>query len=575
MPEENEMLRAAALDPNSVGPTLSSIPPFTFPTGPTGQAGETGATGSTGQAGETGATGPTGQAGETGATGSTGPTGQAGETGATGPAGISCIRTDPNNGCSVAEGNNTIANGFASHAEGCNTIANGECSHAEGRETVANGIASHAEGGTPDNTLFPAPQALGDFSHVEGVATNTTAGGTGAHAEGFGTTASGLVSHAEGSGTTASGPASHAEGFNTTASNGSDHAEGSRTVASGGSSHAEGGGTTASDSFAHAEGQNTTASGNSSHAEGSNTIASGPSSHAEGTGTTASGPSSHAEGTSTTASGINSHAEGTSTTASGINSHAEGASTIADGINSYAEGNSTTTNGFEGAHIMGLNGAVNNVDGDPTYSWNVAFGAVPYDAAGLVGKLLNNGNMFIDGAYSTPAGDYAEMFETADRNAIDVGYFVTVSTEDKIRKATSNDRFIFGITSATPGLLGNSGCLRWQGKYLTDEWGRRKYQEVIIPEQKDREGRIITPDRKIMQPILNPEWKPYEEYISRVTRPEWIAVGLIGQVLVRDDGTCETHGYCWSNDDGIATKSEKGYFVLKRTGANQILVLVR
>ncbi|MFP3511449.1 peptidase G2 autoproteolytic cleavage domain-containing protein [Peribacillus sp. SIMBA_075] len=100
---------------------------------------------------------------------------------------------------------------------------------------------------------------------------------------------------------------------------------------------------------------------------------------------------------------------------------------------------------------MGRNGAVNATDGGPTYSWNVAFGAVAYDVTGLVGKLLNNGNMFVDGAYLTPAGDYAEMFETADGNSIDVGYFVTVSTEDKIQKAASNDLFILGITSATPG----------------------------------------------------------------------------------------------------------------------------
>lgn len=33
----------------------------------------------------------------------------------------------------------------------------------------------------------------------------------------------------------------------------------------------------------------------------------------------------------------------------------------------------------------------------------------------------------------------------------------------------------------------------------------------------------------------------HEEYTSRTNRTEWVAVGLIGQVLVRDDGTCETH----------------------------------
>uniref|UniRef100_UPI0024822E28 peptidase G2 autoproteolytic cleavage domain-containing protein n=1 Tax=Ectobacillus funiculus TaxID=137993 RepID=UPI0024822E28 len=440
---------------------------------------------------------------------------------------------------SHAEGGGTTASGDNSHSEGTSTIASGTAAHAEGSGTMANGDASHAEG---SNTI-----ANGSNSHAEGISTSTGINANGAHAEGAGTTANSDSSHAEGNNTTASGFAAHSEGNFTTA--GGD--------------------------ISHAEGNGTTASGTSSHAEGTNTTASGTSSHAEGTGTTASGFASHAEGTGTTASGDSSHAEGSGTRASGFAAHAEGSGTIASGDLSHAEGLSTTANGFEGAHIMGRNGAVNATDGDPTYSWNVAFGAVAYDATGLIGKLLNNGNMFVDGAYLTPAGDYAEMFETADGNSIDVGYFVTVSTEDKIRKAASNDLFILGITSATPGLLGNSGCLRWQGKYLTDEWGRKKYYEVTIPAQKDEKGNVIISERKIMQPIPNPEWNPHEEYISRVNRPEWVAVGLIGQILVRDDGTCETHGYCWSNDDGIATKAEKGYFVLKRTGPNQILILVR
>ncbi|MGF2716788.1 exosporium leader peptide-containing protein, partial [Bacillus cereus] len=58
-----EGIQAAAFDPNLVGPTLSSIPPFTFPTGATGPTGPTGATGLTGVTGPTGATGPTGVTG--------------------------------------------------------------------------------------------------------------------------------------------------------------------------------------------------------------------------------------------------------------------------------------------------------------------------------------------------------------------------------------------------------------------------------------------------------------------------------------------------------------------------------
>lgn len=48
---------------------------------------------------------------------------------------------------SVAEGDWTVASGFASHAEGSETSATGAASHAEGNNTVASGSASHAGGG--------------------------------------------------------------------------------------------------------------------------------------------------------------------------------------------------------------------------------------------------------------------------------------------------------------------------------------------------------------------------------------------------------------------------------------------
>ncbi|MEC1954885.1 exosporium leader peptide-containing protein [Bacillus anthracis] len=80
----DDFLSAAAFNPNLIGPTLPPIPPFTLPTGTTGP---------------TGATGPTG------------------------PTATSCIRTDPDNGCSVAEGSGTVANRFASPAEESNTTA--------------------------------------------------------------------------------------------------------------------------------------------------------------------------------------------------------------------------------------------------------------------------------------------------------------------------------------------------------------------------------------------------------------------------------------------------------------------
>lgn len=341
-------------------------------------------------------------------------------------------------------------------------------------------------------------------------------------------------------------------------------------------SHAEGQGTRTETDNAHAEGLNTTASGDASHAEGIGNTASGRAAHVEGCASDifgdfpniANGDSSHAEGLGTEASGAAAHAEGFQTVASGDDSHAEGFATEASGDNSHAEGLSNNTAGFANSHIMGRYGDANEAN-----SWFIGNGTSNM-AKGLGAKWSGlTFDMFVDGMYLSPAADYAEMFETVDGNLIDVGYFVTTKGK-KIRKATASDRFILGITSATPSLLGNSAGLNWQGKYVTDEWGRKKYHEVEIPAIKDNEGNVIVPERKEMQVIINPTWNPNEKYIPRTERPEWVAVGLIGQVLVRDDNTCEVDSYCMPNDQGIATKASQGYRVLERTGPNQILVLL-
>ena len=62
---------------------------------------------------------------------------------------------------SVAEGDNTVAEGDYSHAEGFNTNSSGDYSHAEGSGTIADG----------------------EFSHVEGVGTTTSQQAS--HAQGY------------------------------------------------------------------------------------------------------------------------------------------------------------------------------------------------------------------------------------------------------------------------------------------------------------------------------------------------------------------------------------------------------
>lgn len=189
-------------------------------------------------------------------------------------------------------------------------------------------------------------------------------------------------------------------------------------------------------------------------------------------------------------------------------------------------------------------------------------------------KILRKGIAFGDVGWLGSGADYAEMFETVDGQPIKVGYFVTFDVEsDKIRKATEKDTYILGVTSANPVVLGDSAELRWEKKFLTDRWGRIQYKEVVIPAVKDKEGNIILPEHNESQPILNPQWDPTKKYTPRMKRPEWVAIGLLGKLLVRDDGTSKPGEYCIPNHEGVATASDKGYRVMKRTDTDQILIL--
>jgi trimeric autotransporter adhesin len=433
--------------------------------------------------------------------------------------------------CSTAEGFNTTSSGPSSHAEGFNTIASGNASHSEGGGTLASGESAHAEG------------------------IGSTASAPAAHAEGFQSFASGNASHAEGGSCTASGSAAHAEGQNTSAIANAAHAEGFLTSATKDSAHAEGAQTHANGESAHAEGVGTMANANGAHAEGFNTVA--------------SKDVAHAEGTTTTASGVAAHAEGAQTTASGNASHAEGIGTLANAEASHAEGLNTSAGGFAGAHIMGRNGTAQEA-----YSWFIGNGTST-STPGLGAKwLASTGNMHVDGAFVPGGADYAELFETIDGKPIEPGYFVSVSGK-KIRIAASADDYIMGVTSATPGIIGDSAEMHWHGKFLTDKWGRKQYQEVTLSTETDAAGRELLPERTELHPVLNPNWDSKKEYVSRLKRQEWVAVGLLGKLLVRDDGTCEVDSYCRPNHQGIATKASSGYPVLERTDEGQILILFR
>ena len=193
-------------------------------------------------------------------------------------------------------------------------------------------------------------------------------------------------------------------------------------------------------------------------------------------------------------------------------------------------------------------------------------------------RITQNGSVYGQGAYNSSGADYAECFEWADENIEGedrIGYFVTFDTGEKIRKAKGNDTYILGIVSGNASVIGNSYNDQWQNMYVTDDFGRIQYEDVEVANFTDDDGNIIIPAHTEKRMKINPDYDNTQEYIGRENRKEWSAVGMLGVLPVRDDGTCEVNGYCKVADGGIATKANSGYRVVARVADNIIKVLFR
>jgi len=144
--------------------------------------------------------------------------------------------------------------------------------------------------------------------------------------------------------------------------------------------------------------------------------------------------------------------------------------------------------------------------------------------------------------------------------------------------------------------------------YLRDEWGAIIYEwadeEEEIPDtdpdavkawreacvkatgEAAESGKKLTVDEmpkmpvkietlRVQRPKLNPAYDPSRPYQPRGERKEWAAVGMMGKLRIRDDGTCLPGGFCRPNDSGVATASEQGYRVLDRLDANKVLACIK
>jgi hypothetical protein len=129
--------------------------------------------------------------------------------------------------------------------------------------------------------------------------------------------------------------------------------------------------------------------------------------------------------------------------------------------------------------------------------------------------MRGDGQSYADGSWNGGGADYAEYFEWLDGNTTneDRRGLSVVLINDKIKVAEEGELPI-GVISGNPSVVGDDSPIKWTKKYLRDEYG-----SYIRNEDGDR--------------VLNPDYNPEQEYVSREDRPEWAIVGLMGKLRLR------------------------------------------
>lgn len=199
-------------------------------------------------------------------------------------------------------------------------------------------------------------------------------------------------------------------------------------------------------------------------------------------------------------------------------------------------------------------------------------------------SVAKDGNAYAKGTFNTGNADIAEWFEWEDKNLEHEdrrGRFVTLKG-DRIVLADESTKYLFGIISACPALVGNSYEDSWNEKYLKDVFGETIYEEYLVPAQTtkitnadgEEEEVVIVKEHFAKRPVLNPDYDPEQEYIPRSKRPEWSYVSSKGRLVMVDDGTCVVDGYCKPTNNGVATKASFNttFRVMKRIDDTHILV---
>lgn len=249
----------------------------------------------------------------------------------------------------------------------------------------------------------------------------------------------------------------------------------------------------------------------------------------------------------------------------------------ANGVYSHASGFHTKANDYQFA-----TGRYNSEATAPTSATDTTgslfiVGCGTSTATANALRISTDGKCYGSQSFGASGADFAEMFEWLDGNTKNEdrrGLFVTLDG-DKIRLANSDDDYILGVVSALPTVIGDTASEEWHGKYKTDVFGNRLTETVNVEETTDETTGEVIPAHTEKRFILSDNYNSNEEYKSREERKEWASIGLIGKLVVTDDGTCEVNGYCKSGNNGIATKATTGCRVLKRIDKNHIRILYK
>jgi hypothetical protein len=246
--------------------------------------------------------------------------------------------------------------------------------------------------------------------------------------------------------------------------------------------------------------------------------------------------------------------------------------------------------------LMGSGGKNKQFSGN---TWLLAYDDVlPNTPSTTNNKIAFNGTVgqgyFTGTADAGAPADYAEYFEWNDGNPSDedrVGYFTSLIGE-KVEIGNSN---IVGVVSATPAVVGDSASFKWKEMYITDEWSNRVYDNYKIYKLEDEELEIyIDSNDKVYSeppnptnvlgtlysgdisrksfvenksiPIINPNYDPERNYLSREERKEWSPIGLLGKLNVKTSEqitgatvSADSNGMAINGNDYYVLQNKKPY----------------